>query len=239
VFKNGFIPLTKTNVMNAKQINKSRMFGATILVLDNNLALFEAMPELAAAHQQLKEKMTLIDQHRQIQEVNNTGLTKNKRLLREELTTLILRFSAALAASAATKNDVVLITKVNYTLSDLKKSSDRILCDIAVMINGLAAPATADLQKYFVGPDELAKFDRLTNDFKSAIPLKRVATNVSKVSTGNINDIYHEIDSLLKNKVDLLIKPFRFTQPDFFNAYKNGRTLVNYSGRGKAVVTNV
>ena len=132
--------------MDAKQINKSRMYGATIMVLDNNLALFEAMPELAAAHQQLKEKMTLIDQHRQIQEVNNTGLTKNKRLLREELTTLILRFSAALAALAATKNDVVLITKVNYTLSDLKKSSDLILCDIAVMINGLAAPAVADLQ---------------------------------------------------------------------------------------------
>jgi len=222
--------------MNAKQINKSRMFGATILVLDNNLALFEAMPELASAHQQLKEKMTMIDHLRQIQEVDNTGLTKNKTLLREELTTLLLRFSAALAAMAAAKNDLVLRTKVDYTLSDLKKSSDRILCDIAVMINGLATPAAVDLQKYFVGPDELTKFDRLTNDFKSSIPLKRVASNVSKVSTGNITDVYHEIDSLLKNKVDLLLKPFQFTQPDFFNAYKNGRTIVNYSGRGKAAV---
>ncbi len=222
--------------MNAKQINKSRMYGATILVLDNNLALFEAMPELAAAHQRLKEKMALIDQQRQVQEVDNTGLTKNKSLLRKELITLILRFAAALTAYAATQNDVVLQTKVDYTFSDLKKSSDRIVCDIAVMISGMAAPVVADLQKYFVGPEELAKFDRLVNDFKSAIPLKRAATNVSKVSTGNINDVYHEIDSLLKNKVDLLLKPFLFTQPDFFHAYKNGRTIVNYSGRSKTAV---
>jgi hypothetical protein len=222
--------------MNAQQINKNRMYGATILVLDNNLALFEAIPELLTANQQLKEKMALIDQQRQVQEVDNTGLTKNKSLLREELTTLVLRFAAALTAHAASQNDVVLQTKVNYSFSDLKKSSDRILCDIAVMISGLAAPAAADLQKYFVGPEELVKFDRLTNDFKSAIPQKRVATNLSKVSTGNINDVYHEIDSLLKNKIDLWIKPFQFTQPDFFNAYKNGRSILNYSGRGKAAV---
>ena len=55
--------------MNSKQINKNRMYGTTILVLDNNLALVEAIPELAAAHQQLKEKMALIDQERQVQEV--------------------------------------------------------------------------------------------------------------------------------------------------------------------------
>ncbi len=225
--------------MNAQQINKSRMYGAITKVLDNNLSLFETMPELAAAHQQLKAKMILIDHHRQIQEVNNTGLTRKKSFLREELTTLILRSAAGLSAMAAAGNDLVLQAKVDYTLSDLKKSSDQVLCDIAVMINGLAATAAADLQKYFVGPDELAKLDSLTNDFKTAIPLRRVASNVTKVSTSNINEVYHEIDSLLKNKVDLLLKPFRFTQPDFFNAYKNGRKLVNYTGRGKAVVAAV
>ena len=86
--------------MNSKQINKNRMYGATILVLDNNLALVEAIPELAAAHQQLKEKIALIDQERQVQEVDNTGLTRNKSLLREELTTLLLRISAAVVAVA-------------------------------------------------------------------------------------------------------------------------------------------
>lgn len=222
--------------MNVQQINKSRMFGATAQVLDNNLPLFEAMTELAAAHQQLKEKMILIDRHRQVQEVNNTGLTRNKGNLREEMTTLLLRLSSALTAHAATTNDQVLQAKVAYSLSDLKKSSDRILGDIAVLVNGLAAATAADLQIYFVGSEELTKFDRLTNEFKAALPLRRVATNITKASTSNISEVFREIDDLLKTKVDLLLKPFKFTQPNFFKEYKNARTLVNYTGRGKAVV---
>jgi hypothetical protein len=222
--------------MNAKQINKSRMYGAITTVLDNNLGLFQSIPELASAHQQLKEKMVLIDQQRQVQEVKNTGLTKNKVILREDLTTLILRISVALTALAAARNDAVLLAKVDYKITDLRRSSDQELCDIAVLLNGLAAPEAGGLQTYFVGPNELAKFDSLTTDFKAAMPLRRAAASVTKVSTSNLDEVYHDIDALLKNKLDLLIQPFRFTQPDFYNAYKNGRAIVNYTGRGKAVV---
>lgn len=225
--------------MNSKQINKNRMYGTTILVLDNNLALVEAIPELAAAHQQLKEKMALIDQERQVQEVDNSGLTRNKSLLREELTTLLLRFSAAVVAVSATRNDVVLRTKVNYRLSDLKKSSDQVLCDIAVMINRIASSMAPDLEKYFVGKGELARFDELTAEFKLSIPLKRVAVSSSKVSTGNIDEVYHEMDALLRNRVDLLMQPYQFTQPNFFHAYKNGRMVINYSGKGKTAAKKV
>jgi len=221
--------------MTGLQINKSRMYYASTQVLDDNVHLFEHMAELAAAHQQLKGKMLLIDRHRQVQEVNNAGLTRNKESLREELTTLLLRVSTALTAYAAATNDQVLLAKAGYSGSDLNKSSDRILCDIAVLINSLAAASADALQTYFVGPEELAQFDKLTNDFKSVLPLRRAASSVSKVSTSNISEVFHEIDMLLKTKLDLLLKPFRFTQPDFFQAYKNARALVNYTGRGKAV----
>lgn len=42
------------------------------------------------------------------------------------------------------------------------------------------------------------------------------------------------------NQLDILIKSFQFIHPDFFNAYKNARNIVDYSGRGKAApVTSV
>ena len=47
------------------------------------------------------------------------------------------------------------------------------------------------------------------------------------------------MDALLRNKVDLLMQPYQFTQPNFFHAYKNGRMVINYSGKGKAVAKNV
>jgi len=212
------------------------MFDATTKLLDNNQSLFANMAQLAAAHQELKVKVSLIDQHRQIQVVKNSGLTRNKVTLREELTTLLLRISSALTAHATATNDQVLQARVAYSLSELKKSSDRIVGDIAVQVNGLAAAAGAALQTWFVGPEELAQFDRLTNEFKSVLPLRRVATTVSKASTSDISEVFHEIDVLLKTKLDLLIKPFKFTEPTFYKEYRNARALVNYTGRGKAVV---
>ena len=222
-------------MMNARQINKSRMYGATVLVLDNNSHFFEGLPELVAAHQQLKEKMAAIDSQRQVQVVDNKGLTKNKTLLREELTTLLLRTVSALTAVAAATGDVVLKSRVAYHASDLHKRSDRIICDIAVHVSGMAAPVVTDLQKFFVGPEELARLDTLTAALKSAIPLNRVASSTTKVSTGNIQAVSHEIDLLLRTRMDLLLKPFEFTVPDFYHAYRNSRSIVNYGGRGKAV----
>lgn len=219
--------------MNSIQLNKRRMYDATVKVLDNNQAHFEAVPALVEAHRQLKEQIARIDQNRQIQEVDSTGLTRNKVLLREELINLLFRVSSALTAFATAQNEVALKAKASYTHTDLKRSSDRILCDIADMIRGFATPVVAELQKYFVGNEEIARLEQLTSAFAAAMPLKRVAVSVSKVSTGNISGVYEEIDQLLKTKIDTLIGPFQFTQPDFFNAYRNGRLIVDYSGRGK------
>lgn len=67
-----------------------------------------------------------------------------------------------------------------------------------------------------------------------SIPQQRVATSASKVSTLNIGDVFKSLDKLLKDEIDELMLLFQFTKPDFYNAYKNARVIVNYSGRGKA-----
>ena len=225
--------------MNAKQVNKSRMYRATNQVLDDNLGLIDPNGALAEAHRQLKERLLLIEQNRMVQELDHTGLTRNKEQIREELSTLILRISAALKAHATAANDVVMKSKASYTPSDLKKAADPILCDIAAVIGKLASPLADVLPKYFVGAEEIAQLDLLTADFKGAIPLRRVATNITKASTGNISDVYDGIDRILKNTADPLMEPFRFTQPDFYNTYKNGRIIVDYTGRGKSATPAV
>ena len=60
--------------------------------------------------------------------------------------------------------------------------------------------------------------------------------NLSKVSTGNIDGVFKAQDKLLKDQIDALVQPFQFSHPDFFNAYKNARSIVEYAGRGKAAV---
>jgi len=76
--------------------------------------------------------------------------------------------------------------------------------------------------------------DQLIALFKIAIPKRRVATSTTKVSTVNIREVFNAQDLLLKEQIDVLMQPFKFTQSDFYNAYRNARLIVDYAGRSKA-----
>jgi hypothetical protein len=218
--------------MNASQINKSRMYQAVNKVLESNLALYAGIEELVAAQGQLTNYLELIDSNRQVQEVNQTGLTNNKALLKERLTTQVMKVVAALAAHATATKDTVLLSRVNYRPSALQKP-DPLLNDIARLILKEARNQEGALDKYFVLAGDLSELENLITLFKDAIPQKRVATNISKVSTLNIAGVFVAMDRLLKTETDILMMPFRFTQPDFYHAYKNARIIVNYTGRKK------
>jgi len=82
------------------------MYGVVDFALDNNSSLFEWYPELISAHQRLKDGQAWLDKYAQVQEVNTTGLTNHKKVLKAALIIAILKFSAALRAyGTSTKND--------------------------------------------------------------------------------------------------------------------------------------
>jgi hypothetical protein len=116
----------------------------------------------------------------------------------------------------------------------LKKTPDPILYDIGVLLLGLANPVKTDLIKYAIIEADFTAISNLLATFKLAYAQPRVATAVAKVSTGNISEVFTSLDKLLKDEIDELMLPFQFSQPDFYNAYKNARIIINYSGRGKA-----
>ena len=219
--------------MNKKQINKSRMFDTVDSVLDKNAELFAMLPELVSAHQKLKEGKALILQNRQVQEAETSGLTTSKELVKADFISCVLKFSAALRAYATSIKNEDLKAKAHYALSDLKKSPDPILFDIGALLLSLANPIKSELTKYSIGEGEIAEMGALLPAFKLAYPQQRVATTESKMSTDNIDKVYKSTIKLLKDVIDELMLPFQFSQPDFYNTYKNARIIVNYSGRGK------
>jgi len=220
--------------MNRNQINKSRMFGSVDLALDQHASLFAQLEPLVNAQQQLKKGIVMIGEYRQVQEAKTAGLTKDKTELRNDLIPIILQVSSALKAYAVTVSNNELMVKCDYAESDLIRSSDPILADIGNLILGLATPLKAELSKFFVSETELNELDRLLTAFKLSIPKRRVASTTSKVSTVNIRKVFNAQDLLLKEQIDVLMQPFRFTQPDFYNAYRNARLIVDYAGRGAA-----
>ena len=214
------------------------MFETVDSVLDKNSSLFESMPELVSAHRMLKEGKTLILQYRQVQEAETSGLTTTKENVKTDFINSILKFSAALRAYATSTKNEDLKAKAHYVSSELKKVPDPILFDIGTLLFKLADPIKTELTKYSVGEDEIAEMKTLLPAFKVAYPQQRVATTESKMSTDNIDKVYKSTMKLLKEVIDELMLPFQFSQPDFYNTYKNARIIVNYSGRGKGKPDN-
>ena len=219
--------------MNKRQINKSRMFETVDSVLDKNSSLFASIAELVSAHRRFKEGKILILQYRQVQEAETSGLTTSKEIVKADFINSILKFSAALRAYATSTKNEDLKAKAHYVSSELKKVADPILFDIGTLLFGLADPIKTELTKYSVGEEEIAELEALLPAFKLAYPQQRVATTESKMSTGNIDKVFKSTMKLLKEVIDELMLPFQFSQPDFYNTYKNARLIVNYSGRGK------
>jgi hypothetical protein len=48
-----------------------------------------------------------------------------------------------------------------------------------------------------------------------------------QLSTQNLEDVVSQIDLLLNDKIDILVRPWEFKEPNFDKAYKNGRYIGN------------
>lgn len=223
--------------MNKIQINQSRMFGAVEYAFDNNPDVLDLFPKLKAAREKFGKLQKLIDQFRQVQEINASGLTVGKVRLRENLIRQVLHFSTILMAHAIMVEDSKLKILADYSENVLKRKSDRVLYDIGELLMNQVILVKTKLADYAVEDDLIDNMKNLLEIYKLAIPQKRGADNVMKVSTRNIAEVFKSMNQLLREEIDVLMGPLEFTHPDFFRTYQNARIVIDYKGGGKSTPT--
>ncbi|MCK9414441.1 MAG: hypothetical protein M0Q53_19220 [Prolixibacteraceae bacterium] len=218
--------------MEKTKINKGRMYHSSDLVLEKFSGLFADHAGLNQAHRQLKSGISMIDEEQKLQVADSKGLTENKELLRGGLTRVMLKFSLALKSLATMQQNMELLVKVSFRITDLNRLPDPILVDVSRMLQEQANPRREELIKFFVTKDDFEQLETLLAGFKGAIPQKRLAVTVSKSSTHKIGEVFESLDRLLKTEIDVYVAPFQFQHPDFYSEYCNARIIVGYTGRG-------
>ena len=125
----------------------------------------------------------------------------------------------------------------------LKKTRDNILFDKARLIYETAQPLAAELIIYLVTEDDINAINTLMRQYEEAIPEKRAAVAESKASTDTMRTVFHEIDFLLKDKLDNLMVIFRSSNLDFFKTYTNARIIIDLGRRkgtaGKTTISGI
>lgn len=215
------------------------MYESVNLVLTNHSQIFSQMPDLVSIQKRLIDGIQQIAQYRQVQETDNSGFTESKIDLRTNLISKELQLSAALKSYSNSNGNKELKTKANYSRSKLSQVSDPVLHDIGILLVNLATPLQAELGIYFISPEKLAEITALLADFKLAIPQKRVADTMTKVSTHNISAVFNSTTKMMKEEMDVLMLLYAESESDFYNAYKNARMIMDHSGRGKTKTEEV
>ena len=219
--------------MQKVQESKIKMARATSGILEGFEEIVTRTPGLNAAHIALKNLIGETERHNQGQMDKGTELTAKKNEARLALNVGTLKICAALAALGTVSTDPkIRILKEKYQIADseIKKMREMPLFSYSYMVYGDAKPYATMLDP-FATEAEVEELKTLADNFNALLPQKRTQLSKSSLSTQNLEDAIAQIDLLLKDTLDVLVKPWEYKEPDFFKAYTNARIIVDAASR--------
>jgi len=207
--------------------NKLNAAEAVVLVLANNIAIWTMIAAIMVLFDLLKAKIQLVRDLRQIQEKDNTGVTKRKKKVREKMEETGINVIRKLVMFAVATENTELDANINYTATDLSLASENRVADIIRLVYETANAHKSELAAYGVTDEMLELLLTLHQQFLVAMPETREKLTLSSTATKNINTLITEISDLQRTKLDRLIAGFADTNPDFYQQYKNARKIVD------------
>ena len=215
------------------QESKVKMSRSVSGILTSYSEIVSRTPGLSAAHETLDFLIEETERYNREQLKKGTELTSQKNEARQALENSSIQISAALAAYAITlRNPALKVLKERYQITDLeiRRKRDMQLFSFAYTLYEDASPYAQNLEP-FATADEVTQLKENADDFNASLPQRRTQVSKSSISTQNLEDAIAQIDRLLNDTVDVLMKPYETKEPDFYKSYKNARAIVDAASR--------
>ena len=191
-----------------------------------NASIANTLPTFGILFPQFNSNLDQIQVLREQQEIDTSGISDNKGLLRTNVVTKALDVSRKTETYAKMTNNAILAKEVHYSETDLNKSADLKLRDRALVIHDKANANIVALAEYGVNPGMLIVLKNAIDLFNAAIPSTRTGKTETKQVTNQLNKLLKANDGLLA-KFDLLVEVVRLTEPEFYSSYKDNRKIIN------------
>lgn len=219
--------------MTDNQENKFSSNEATEAVLDKDehQTIIREVEDFPPYVTRFKGLLADVRTIRIVQETSTKGKAITKSEFRDNLTKVTYKVIIGLKTHARITENSDLLAIVNYTISDLNNSRDNILIDIASVIHDKALPLKTPLAKYKVTEPIILSIITLRDQFLASLPSPRTATITSKTATAELKQKFIEIDSLLKNDLDVFMEVFKDDYPNFYEQYVNSRAIIDLGRR--------
>ncbi|MCV9388507.1 hypothetical protein [Reichenbachiella ulvae] len=211
--------------MEQTQINSSEMFQDTDTYMDENTAVWSAIPIVGIYKNRLAEIISKIKTAAQEQEAAQVFLGKSLRQVKKDISLKMDVLDDILEAFAEdTDNSTLLAQSSNNFTSYYSLPNEDFETKTKNMID-LMDREIDNLTDYGLTPAQLDDVRMSFNDFSDHRGKPRAYRIASRVATQNIADLIDEGDKTL-DRLDKILKRFRRSNPAFYNGYQAARMVV-------------
>jgi len=212
--------------MKNSQEDRLTMYLSFSDFLIKNAAILKDLPNYNAYFEELQKIITEIKSFAERQKDDRTGLTKEKKELRDKLISITLDSSLKLNAYAEDSNKTKLRSAVKMTKSKLLRATDTGLRDYAKLIHGKAQDNLDGLVNYGITvASQTALLDTINSYFIS-IPAPRDGIMDRKEATTRLAELLNNADSVI-SRIDARIGIIKVAQPTFYKSYINAKKIVD------------
>ena len=193
-------------------------------------ALFAATYNIWAA------KLPLIEQNRDAQTIETTGVTTDKKGKRAVMTEKTLFMSNRLQSFGNTTGNAEILESVQYSASYLNKARDTDVIGICNAVLSRAVANATALTAYGVTAAMITELQASITAYSATLAKPQNAKAQTKTATENLTKLFKEAEDLLVKRMDLDIELFKVNKPDFYSQYKTARIIISTNGSKIAVM---
>ncbi|MCF8277141.1 MAG: carboxypeptidase-like regulatory domain-containing protein [Flavobacteriales bacterium] len=223
--------------MTDSQSNRLDMY-----IIVNNFYLanqpdIDAVPARTTAFGQLQSNIVAINKQIGSQSTNTSGVAQDKTALRDTLDNMTNSVLQPCKAWAIAIGNNTLAAEFDYPISEIQKIKDDIMQGFCEYRIGLVSANLVAMADYGIDPTIVTSWQDALNVYVAVLESPREAVNARHLHTETLKDLISQTQELLTQQLDPLMIPFRSTNPELYNAYKQARIIINRKGSSGKPIT--
>jgi len=213
--------------MTKKLESRLNMYDAVITYCTGNAATVASVAAFQTAFTAFQTTVGQIHDTAQMEVAIISGITTDKSQLRVALCEQATYLSAIVFAFASGTNNNQLKEQASLSLSEFKRLTDEMLVPTCANIHDALNTNITALASYGITAATVTGFQTAIDNYQAKIATPRNAINQRAAHSADLDNLFKQANSILKNQMDKVAFQFKITAESFYNAYKNNRNIVN------------
>jgi high-affinity Fe2+/Pb2+ permease len=213
--------------MNNQQINKYNMYLTVQGTLSDYAQAWTNIPVVTKIKNRLDELIAQLGEQNEVKQISTKASTNNKNQLKEQLIKKAAILGGVLVSFASIENDAGLAIKAKVSKSELERLRETTLPDTIQVFIDEAQNRLTQLADYGYTEAQLTELGTTLDDFRVLSGSPRKAQTKISAAVATLEDLFSQVDEVLKNQMDKLMLQFKETQTEFFQVYQKARVIVD------------